>query len=359
MPSISVIIPCYNVGKYIETAVNSILQQTFNDFELILVNDGSTDNTLELCDHYASQDSRIRVSHSDKNNGVSNARNIGLECVSGKYVFFCDGDDYIDNDAFEIMIKTSEEYNCDLLICGYSYEIHKIGKDNKLHIDNYPICWDNNVFYSSKELLKKDLIALWNKSLMYNACNKLYRLDIVKSHNILFSTNLIMGEDCDFTNQYFMHCNSFYVLSDHFYHYIRERIGSATSSYISDWFKIRLEEHERFINFFYNCGIYNSEAKEFVSRRFIERVVGCIENELNTTKNTVSLIKKVKNIKYMISHLHTRESLKYAKLTSKKMQIIVLPIRFNSVSMTYAVGMLISVVRKKLPDIFIKLKQSR
>ncbi|MEW9094156.1 MAG: glycosyltransferase [Clostridiaceae bacterium] len=357
MPLISVVIPVYNLEKYLSTSIESVLNQTFKDFEIIIINDGSSDKSGVLCDRYAEQDNRIKVLHI-KNNGVSNARNIGLKYSSGKYVFFCDGDDYIDNHAFEIMVKMSEEYKIDLLICGYYFESHQTGGNNKIHIDSYPVFWNSDIFYPSRESIKKDLVSLWNKSLMYNVWNKFYRLDIIQEHDIRFSTELAMGEDLDFTNKYFMYCNSFYILNNCFYHYIREREDSATTRYVEGWFEIRVEEHKRLLSFFENYGITTLEAKEFLSRRFIERVVGCIENELNN-KNTANRSKKRKNIKEMINHLYTRESLRDAKLTSKKMKVILLPIRIKNVSLTYAVGILISFVRKRMPHIFIRLKQRR
>lgn len=349
MPLISVIIPCYNIEKYLPGAVESVLKQTFRDFELIMVDDGSTDKSGGLCDQFASQDGRIKVLHI-KNNGVSNARNIGLKYANGKYVFFCDGDDYIDHHAFETMVKISEEYKADLLICGYYHESHKIGADNKVHVDSYPTFWNDDIFYPSTKAIRKDLVAIWNKSLMYNVWNKLFRLDIIQAHDIHFSTDLTMGEDLDFINRYFVHCNSFYVLKNCFYHYIRERADSATTHYVNDWFEIRVEEHERLVDFFCNNGIMTSESKEFLSRRFIERVVGCIENELNDP---------IEKIQQILNHSYTRESLQYAKLTSKKMEIILLPVRFNNVWMTCSVGMLISFIRKKFPHFFIRLKQRR
>jgi len=357
MPLISVIMPIYNVEKYIKTSVDSILNQSFRDFELILIDDGSTDNSGELCDKYAAKDSRVRVFHI-KNNGVSNARNVGLRHANGQYVYFCDGDDYIDDNAFQVMSDILRKYSIDLLIFGYYFEAHKVDKNGRLYIDRYSASFDYNSLYSSKEDIKKDLVNMWNKSLMYNVWNKLYRLDIIRNQNIEFSTKLTMGEDLDFSNKYFVYCNSFYVLSDCFYHYIRERENSATTRFIDGWFKIRVEEHERLLNFFHSCGILDVEGKEFLSRRFIERTIGCIENEFNN-KNAIGAVEKRRHIKQMINHQYTRESLKYVKYTSKKMAIMVLPIKIKSVSLTCIEGMFISFIRRKLPHIFIKLKQRR
>ena len=111
MPKLSVIVPVYNVKKYLIECLNSILSQTFTDFELILVNDGSTDNCGEICDKYASQDSRVVVIHKE-NGGLSSARNSGLEYASGKYITFIDSDDYYTNEhIYEQCITKLEQNN--------------------------------------------------------------------------------------------------------------------------------------------------------------------------------------------------------------------------------------------------------
>lgn len=354
---ISVIMPVYNVEKYLSISVDSILNQTFINFELILIDDGSTDNSGILCDEYAAQDSRIRVIHV-QNGGVSNARNIGLKQARGKYVYFCDSDDYLDSQAFEIIIKTLERYHADLLIFGYYFKSDIKSSVNQQSIDSYPVSWNDSIFYPSKESIKESLVDLWNKSLMYNIWNKVYRLDIIKSNDIEFSIKLTMGEDLDFTNKYFIHCNSFYVLKDCFYYYIREREGSATTRYVKDWFEIRVEEHERLLDFFSKYKLINSESKEFLSRRFIERVIGCIENEFSI-KNNSSRNAKLRQIKKIINNDYTREALYSAKLTSKKMKIMVIPLRIKSVLLVYCMGIMLSQIRTRLPRLFMKLKQSR
>ncbi len=101
MPEISVIVPVYNCEKYLEKCINSILSQTFDDLELILINDGSSDNSGKICDEFKEKDSRVKIVH-QKNMGVSVARNVGLDVSEGKYIGFIDGDDYIESDMYEI-----------------------------------------------------------------------------------------------------------------------------------------------------------------------------------------------------------------------------------------------------------------
>lgn len=117
MPEISVIVPVYNVGKFLARCVESILDQTFTDFELILVDDGSTDNSLVLCDHFAERDSRVKVIH-QKNAGVSAARNAGLDIMSGNYIMFVDSDDAVHPEILRILYDISAAKGSDISICG-------------------------------------------------------------------------------------------------------------------------------------------------------------------------------------------------------------------------------------------------
>ncbi len=116
-PTISIIIPVYNVEKYIKKCIESVLSQTFKDFELIIINDGSKDNSGRICDEYAIRDSRIKVVHK-ANGGLSDARNTGIEIATGKYLGFVDGDDYIDEDMYEELYKSIKENNTKIAMCG-------------------------------------------------------------------------------------------------------------------------------------------------------------------------------------------------------------------------------------------------
>ncbi|QGS69684.1 glycosyltransferase [Oceanobacillus sp. 143] len=118
-PDISIIVPIYNVEKYLEACLNSILAQSYFDFELILVNDGSLDRSGEICDLYAEKDNRIRVIHK-MNGGVSSARNKGINTANGKYIGFVDPDDTILPTMFELLIKSALEHNADIVVSPFT-----------------------------------------------------------------------------------------------------------------------------------------------------------------------------------------------------------------------------------------------
>lgn len=119
---VSVIVPVYNVECYLERCLDSILSQTYTNLEIILINDGSTDQSSQICDAYVKRDPRIRVIH-QRNQGVSAARDVGLENATGEFIGFVDADDWIEPDMYEVMIYKIQEENCEVVICDYD-EIH-------------------------------------------------------------------------------------------------------------------------------------------------------------------------------------------------------------------------------------------
>jgi glycosyltransferase involved in cell wall biosynthesis len=117
MPKLSIIVPIYNKEKYLVECIESVLTQTYSDFELILVNDGSTDSSGEICDRYAVRDSRVKVCHKT-NGGVSSARNAGVDVSSGEYLGFVDADDMLVSRMYEVLVANLEQYDADISICG-------------------------------------------------------------------------------------------------------------------------------------------------------------------------------------------------------------------------------------------------
>lgn len=194
MVTISIIIPIYNCAQYLSRCINSILAQTYSDFELILVNDGSTDESAIICDEYAKKDSRIITFHKD-NEGVSSARNAGLRIASGKYISFIDADDSIDKQFLFTLI--SKDIDVDLIICGYT-EIDSTSNIVKNQLYNIP----SKQIYKFSEIIKYILSSTYTNSNLTNSCwNKIYKKSIIDDNNLLFA-NRKRGEDWLFNIEY-------------------------------------------------------------------------------------------------------------------------------------------------------------
>ena len=223
-PLLSIVIPVYNAKKSIKSIVTCILREEFKDFELLLINDGSTDNTLAILEEIAEKDTRIKV-YDKSNGGPSSARNLGLKEATGQYIQFYDSDDTIPNQALSITTKAIQNTDSDLLISGWQIDLHT---SNQL-IKNY------EQIHLSREFVSKDvteyvLRSLGTNGLLYNLWNKLFKAEIIKENNLRFREDLRFGEDLIFSLQYISKIRSIQVIPDITYHYLTNSKTSVFSS---------------------------------------------------------------------------------------------------------------------------------
>ena len=211
---LSIIVPVYNVEKYLPKCIESILGQTINDFELILIDDGSEDQSGYICDEYAARDLRIKVIH-QKNSGVSCARNSGLEIAKGQFVTFVDSDDWIEPSMYETMINIAKEKTVDVVACGIShyseegkYIFSELTDENEL--DHISLM---NSIYSMPNPIGG---CIWNK---------IYKRS--KISDVRYAEGVSMLEDRMFLFDTFLYCENGYKISSTFYN-VNERSTSAT-----------------------------------------------------------------------------------------------------------------------------------
>lgn len=203
-PLISIIVPVYKVQNFLCRCIDSILKQTFTDFECILVDDGSPDSCPDICDRYAGMDNRIKVIH-QQNLGVSTARNTGLNFASGIYIGFVDSDDIIDPEMFSLMYHNAVKSNADLVMCG----LLKENRDNKISVFAF-----EEKFFTKEEFLSffsLSIRKIENTLIINSVWNKLYKKTLL--NNIYFDHNFRLGEDCLFNLEVFERCNYIYVSS--------------------------------------------------------------------------------------------------------------------------------------------------
>lgn len=203
---VSVIIPVYNAEKTLEKCINSILHQTYVNIEIILVNDGSTDNSLNICCKMRDCDSRIRIINK-KNAGVSSARNIGIESATGEYCCFVDSDDWIEKDHVESLMANIAGVDC--VISGYIKEAGTQRSECQL----MPLKIN---LYDIKE---QAVGAMFWNGFIHPCWNKLFRREILVNNKILFETEIHISEDSLFCLKYLSYCRSMRLISEMTYHY--------------------------------------------------------------------------------------------------------------------------------------------
>lgn len=214
MPEISIIVPVYNSKKYLHRCIDSILTQTYTDFELLLIDDGSKDKSGDICDEYALKDSRIRVFHKE-NGGVSSARNLGLDNAKGKWIAFVDSDDFISSNFCEILLDNEDE---DLVICSFE----TFGNIN----DKYQL----KDSYYSKEQLSHTLNEFLLKVHLTMPWGKIFKKSVLDLHNIKFPLNISSMEDTIFVYDYMLYINSIKLKSNIIYYYRSTELGLSSQN---------------------------------------------------------------------------------------------------------------------------------
>lgn len=223
MPFVSLIIPIYNAEKYLRRCLDSALQQTFSDLEIIVVNDGSTDSSLDICHEYEKLDSRFRIIDKE-NTGVSDCRNRAIEMSQGEYLQFLDSDDWLAPDATESLVYAAQKYSCDLVIADF-YRVDGAVFTEKQHIrERGLLTREQYAEYMMQDPADFYYGVLWNK---------LYRRSLIEKHQIKMNPELRWCEDFLFNLSYIRYAERFTAIQTPIYYYMKRK-GSIVSS---DWKK--------------------------------------------------------------------------------------------------------------------------
>lgn len=321
-PLISIVVPVYNVEKFIDECITSIINQSFREFELLLINDGSLDKSGEICDKYSLIDSRVRVIHK-KNSGVSDSRNIGIDLAKGRYLMFADSDDYVDKDWCKKLYNMQEKYKDSMIVCSYIMR-------NSSKLNTYDV---EKKYTSIEEYLKfdrKNFMEIYNCNLLNSLCNKIYDLNIIKKNNIKLIKDLSLGEDLLFNLEYIKRVNDIIYLNDSLYVYYRRGIESLDNKYYKNLFeiykKINSELYKVILELDVNFDMYK---KDFYNDYFY--MLRKVLNNTFSKNNNISFIDKLKYNSYILNSYDMDVCLKnigneeiskrYLKLFKKKRYI--------------------------------------
>lgn len=280
MPQVSVIVPVYNAEKYIERCVNSILSQTFTDFELILVDDGSSDNSGDICDALKQTDDRIYVIHK-ANGGASSARNEGISAAKGNYICFIDADDYVTQYYLSCMVDNSD---CDIdlvmqgLIKNNAKETLGFEQNENFNIDNY--------------------CQFFDKYNLFRFCGsycKLFRRGIIEKYGVYYCTNVICAEDYDFLLRYLVCCGKIRIIKDCNYFYMSHSGSVSTRIYSFDKEYIALKQIKHSMdNFVVKVGTESlMKQQKYLISYYIQRVLFSNYHTSYTKKQRMANFKSI------------------------------------------------------------------
>lgn len=214
MADISIIIPVYNKGPALCGCLDSVLGQSFRDFECILIDDGSTDDSPGICDRYAAADRRVRVLHKP-NGGVSSARNAGIGLAEGRFLFFCDADDTLPADALQKLLPSADDFDSQLIVGDIDHILIDTAKNTLQSTKGY-----NRSYCQISTDDAEALYSFWLRNNMLSACGKLFVRQIVTENGLRFDPGLVVMEDYAFVIDYLSHCRRLYMIPDVVYRYI-------------------------------------------------------------------------------------------------------------------------------------------
>lgn len=279
MPTVSIIVPVYNAEKYLGWCVNSILAQTFRDLEVILVNDGSRDGSLEICRNYEKLDSRVRVIDIP-NGGVSNARNTGLAAATGEFVQFVDSDDVVKPGITAALLHAIQLYKADLAICGFS--IVEMQGDKAINrIDLSTECMGAECVLEKEQFLQQLPYLFWESSVMEGPYNRIFRREILLKKGLRFLSDMKYGEDCMFNIAYYGQCRRVVLLSQCYYYYMWQEGQSLSRRYLPDLFANQRRQLEALESLVKSNGAETKKGRFFFANYAASQVVKCLRMLLN------------------------------------------------------------------------------
>lgn len=288
-PLVSIIMPIYNSEEHLPTTLKSILNQTYKEIEIVLVDDGSKDNSLKVCKNYEAIDKRIRV-FTKENEGVSIARNIGIKEAKGKYIQFIDSDDILPENSTSSLVKAGEKHNAEIVIGGFEERI-AIRKD-KYKIKKYT---ENEKVFSAQDLASYYMVLKKNK--MINALwNKLFNSQIIKNNNVFFNPDLTLGEDLVFNLSCFRVSKTIITIDEIVYFYFIRNGYSLSQKYNVNRYKVYnklLETEKKFAESF------NVDITEYlITNKLYEsifQIESIMKNKEISSGEKKDLIERTKN----------------------------------------------------------------
>ncbi len=309
MCQISLIVPVYNAEKSLRKCLDSIQGQVFGDFEVLLINDGSRDNSEAICTEYCNKDSRFRIINQE-NSGPSSARNRGIDESTAKYLAFVDSDDYIEPDMLEKLYTAAEEANADLTICGYYIENEHGSKKES-------VCKFDAGIYRGEECRKIAIetidIGIAGNIRPYS-CIRFVRRECMENPKMRFCTEIYRSEDYLLWTQVFFNIDCLCLMPDKYlYHYV-ENAGSITHKYVKDYWKMAKEIYEKLkLELPEEKEISQNLAFMFIRRTYMSLNIINKAKDKSTFKSDMREILKDKKLREVVDSIPFKKGVKVQK----------------------------------------------
>lgn len=350
----SVIMPAYGVEKTIRTSIETILEQTYLEWELIIVDDASKDLSSEIAEGYAATNSRIKVLHHKQNKGVAEARNTGIEAASGDYILFFDAGDSVEKNLLETIYLKLYDRQCDVVVFGCKEEYYNASGKMSYAVSHSLI----TEYSDDMDTIHRRVMDLNKETLYGYPWNKAYKASLIREHNIRFE-NYPFGEDILFNIEFFNYVTSMTILSDemyHYYNYLDKKENRLTTKYLPEYF----EYQKKRINGLYsqqeNWNTLDEKTKEALSAEYFRSFLSMMEREYVHGTPKKEIINKAKQ--------ETKEGLynslnRYVPMENKTFEYLYQPLAKGEFEKAYGRMKMVSFVRRHFGSVFAKLKQMR
>ncbi|MBQ7340052.1 MAG: glycosyltransferase [Clostridia bacterium] len=311
---VSIIVPIYNVIDYFDECVSSLVNQTYKDIEILLVDDGSNDGSENLCDVWGERDDRIVVIHKE-NGGTHSARNLGIEKALGDYCMFIDPDDWFDIDTVEKLVQKIEETNADAIRFNYVKEFDGVSEKTTNSLLEEKLYEGEECLEIARKtlgLIKKELKNIQNFNFLASVCFCMYKRKTIVDNEVKFTSMREIGTFSDglFNLEFFLKAKSFYYVDEYFYHYRKTNVGSCTSNYREGFF----DKNQVLLGKIKNLVEPYFDDKDFLGAYHNRIAYSVLEICLNETKRDCKSSVKRKAIKKVLKNKLYRSGVKHFKL---------------------------------------------
>lgn len=352
-PFFSIVMPIYNVEKHLHQAIDSLLQQTFRDYEIILVDDCSPDKCPEICNDYAEKYQNVCVIHHKENQGLSYTRNTGMNIATGKYIWFMDSDDYVDTNLLEKVHFSLQQNQAEIVVIGLVEEYY----DNNDELHHKEIVCHEEKSFKTKEEVRNEIMALEKETLYGYAWNKFYSLEYLKKIGIKFE-KITLIEDILFNVQYCMDIQSMNILNLPAYHYNKRMDNSLTAKFVPNYYEL----HQKRIELIYEqhkyWGICTEEKKSILATLYARYIFSALQRNCDKRAKMKSR-DRLNWIGDVMQKEIYKEVIQYGKGESKVMKIMLSLLKAERKTACIVLGRVIYIVKNKLPMFFSKVKQKR
>ena len=353
-PFFSVVMPAYGVEKYLEKAVKSIEAQTFSDWELLIVEDGSPDRTGELAEELAKENDRIRVFHHEKNRGLSPARNTGMSHAKGQYIWFMDPDDWVEADVLQKVYDALWENPAELTIIGHTEEYYD--RDGKLSY-THEIC-PKRQYLSGQQKMREQVIRLEQETIYGYAWNKFYSLEHIRREGLQYETVRLI-EDIVFNIQFCNDIKSMNVLDIVPYHYAKRMEGSLTTKFVPDYYPL----HRRRIAMLYEQQqLWHTDTEEtyaILGSLYGRYILSALERNCDKRAEMNHRDRKAFCKTVFADRLFVKLMPKARARDSKALKFALFCMKRKSVFLCTTLARAVHIIRSGLPMVYSKVKSNR